>query len=257
MEKTISSVRNQSSRDFEYIVVDGGSKDGSKEAIYVNSDIIDKWVSEPDSGIYNAMNKGATMASGEYLTYLNSGDTLHDVNVIKDTIQWLSAAKREDIVFGKVLNVWGERSSVYCFDHELTLISLHYDVVNHSGAMIRRELQLKYPYREDLKICSDRQFFIEAIVFGNCTYGHLDRIITTFDKTGVSSSESSLKAIEEENEEILKSVLPPRIYVDYKRTNLMLSQMTSTMTPYYRLSKIMCKLNIAFIKFIQFLRKVK
>lgn len=255
LAKTINSIRSQISRNFEFIIVDGGSTDGSIDLIRENDDIIDQWISEPDNGIYNAMNKGTQLAKGVYITFVNSGDTLADNNVITDVLEQLGSFKNEDLVFGKVLDVYDNGSNVYSFSHELTLMSLHYDVVNHSGCFIRRALQLAHPYREDLKICSDRQFFIESIVLDNCNYSHIDRIITHFDKTGISSTKESDRLIEEENMKILEAVVPPRIASDYKKTNLMLAEMTSKMTKYYGFSKFLCTLNSAALKFYSFIKK--
>ena len=74
LRRTIESVVNQTCRDFEYIIIDGGSTDGSVDVIKRYADNIDYWVSEPDKGIYNAMNKGIRMATGDYVQILNSGD---------------------------------------------------------------------------------------------------------------------------------------------------------------------------------------
>lgn len=255
LKKTFQSIKNQKSRDFEYIVIDGGSTDGSVDLIKENKDIIDIWISESDKGIYNAMNKGARLAKGEYVTFVNSGDCLADEKVVVDVLAQLGKTKKEDLVFGEVLDLLDDRTNVYSFSHELTLLSLHYGVVNHSGCFIKRELQLKHPYREDLKICSDRQFFIEAIVFDNCSYSHIDRIITHFDKTGISSTSSSSQLIEDENDKILASVVPPRIVADYKNTNLILAELTSKMTKYYGFSKLICRLNSVIFKIYSYFRK--
>lgn len=74
LERTISSVLLQSFSDFEYIIVDGGSSDGSKEYIESKQEYINQWVSEKDHGVYNAMNKAIRMAQGEYCIFMNSGD---------------------------------------------------------------------------------------------------------------------------------------------------------------------------------------
>ena len=87
LQKTFESVFNQTFQDFEYIVIDGGSTDGSKELIEQYHDKIDYWVSEPDSGIYNAMNKGIVRANGEYLQFLNSGDSLLGENILKNVFK--------------------------------------------------------------------------------------------------------------------------------------------------------------------------
>ncbi len=106
LRKTIESVVNQSCRDIEYIVIDGGSTDGSVEVIEEYAGKIDYWVSERDKGIYNAMNKGLAQAHGEYLNFMNSGDCFHDNDVLIN----LPQDADEDIIFGKALrsdgNIW-------------------------------------------------------------------------------------------------------------------------------------------------------
>ena len=82
LERTFESVFNQTFQDFEYIVIDGGSNDGSKELIEENTEKISYWISEPDKGIYNAMNKGISVAKGDYLLFLNSGDILYKNDVL-------------------------------------------------------------------------------------------------------------------------------------------------------------------------------
>ena len=82
-KKTLDSVFRQTGKDFQYIVIDGGSSDGSKELIESNKSKINYWVSEPDKGIYHAMNKGIAKATGEYLLFLNSGDELLNESVIE------------------------------------------------------------------------------------------------------------------------------------------------------------------------------
>lgn len=255
LSKTFDSIRQQTTYDFEYIVVDGGSSDGSLELIKNNADIIDNYISEHDNGIYNAMNKGAHIATGEYITYLNSGDILHDNRVIEDIYKILHTNDPVDIYFGQVLNITEDKTSLFKFDHKLTLLTLHYDVVNHSGAFIKRSLQLKYPYREDLKICSDRQFFIETIIFENCNYKVIDRVITKFDKTGISSSSATSSLMNFENEVIINSLLPPRIIDDYKDTNIMLNNLSKQLSKYYRFSKIIYTLDMFLIKLYSFFRK--
>ena len=83
LARTMNSVLSQTYTDFEYIVIDGGSNDGSKTIIEQHQDQLGYWVSEPDSGIYNAMNKGIAKANGEYILFLNSGDVLIDDTIIK------------------------------------------------------------------------------------------------------------------------------------------------------------------------------
>ncbi|MNF98627.1 PGL/p-HBAD biosynthesis glycosyltransferase [compost metagenome] len=84
LEKTIISVGNQSYTDIEYIIIDGNSKDNTLEIIQTHSDTISKWISEPDSGLYDAMNKGIRMATGDLIGILNSDDTFYSTTVLSE-----------------------------------------------------------------------------------------------------------------------------------------------------------------------------
>ena len=82
LRKTIESVIHQTFRDFEFIVIDGGSTDGSDDVLKEYDAQIDYWVSEPDGGIYQGMNKGIKKATGEYLNFMNSGDCFYASNIL-------------------------------------------------------------------------------------------------------------------------------------------------------------------------------
>ena len=88
LKRTIESVISQKFQEFEWIIIDGGSSDGSKllieEVARNNKKLVSYWCSEPDGGIYPAMNKGIDKAKGEYILFLNSGDTLHNKNVLQE-----------------------------------------------------------------------------------------------------------------------------------------------------------------------------
>ena len=90
LKRTMTSVFEQTWQEYEYIIIDGGSTDGSKEYIESFSDKISVWVSEPDAGIYNGMNKGIKVANGEYLLFLNSGDHLFDNRVLDTNRKFLT-----------------------------------------------------------------------------------------------------------------------------------------------------------------------
>ena len=107
LEKTIESVVNQSLQDFEYIVIDGNSTDGSQEILEKYTAKISHAVSEPDTGIYNAMNKGIKAATGEYILFLNSGDEFYATQSLEKAAEHLTG---EDIIYGN-LDVHGESNS--------------------------------------------------------------------------------------------------------------------------------------------------
>ena len=100
LEKTIKSVISQTCKRYEFIIIDGGSKDGSKDIIEKYQDQITYWVSEPDNGIYNAMNKGVKVAKGEYCIFMNSGDIFVDNDVIRDVFNIGFSA---DIITGGII----------------------------------------------------------------------------------------------------------------------------------------------------------
>ena len=102
LEKSLKSVTSQDYKDFEYIVIDGGSNDGSKEILEKYSDKINYWVSEPDKGIYNAMNKGIEVANGEYLLFINSGDELFSSGILTEVVPELNGA---DIIAGNLCTI--------------------------------------------------------------------------------------------------------------------------------------------------------
>jgi glycosyltransferase involved in cell wall biosynthesis len=100
IEKTIQSVSTQTFSDREYIVVDGGSKDNTTDIIKRHSRVIDTWRSEPDKGIYDAMNKGISMAKGRWLIFMNAGDTFFEATTLEKFAGSLPYLDRADMVFG-------------------------------------------------------------------------------------------------------------------------------------------------------------
>ena len=116
LQKTIDSVISQTYKDFEWIIIDGGSTDGSKELIENYSDYVSYWVSEPDKGIYNAMNKGIKQSHGEYLQFLNSGDIFIEDNTLKQVVSQLV---NEDIVFGYAVIINNNTKKRVNIRHEL------------------------------------------------------------------------------------------------------------------------------------------
>jgi len=102
IENTINSVRNQSYENIEYIVIDGNSQDNTLEIIKKHNDYIDYWLSEPDKGIYDAMNKGLNKANGRYIWFLNSGDLIYSFNTVEEL---LSNPKDVDILYGETMMI--------------------------------------------------------------------------------------------------------------------------------------------------------
>ena len=238
--KTLKSVLNQTYTAFEHIIVDGASADNAVEIIQqYEKDATARgikvvWVSEKDKGIYNAMNKGIKMASGEYIQILNSGDCLAADTVVNDMLAALKEKGSPDILYGNMLKTvdWKTYQRDNCgANSEYTPNSFLYfyqGTLDHDGALIRRTLydDIGY-YNEDIKICSDWQWCFTAVVLYNIKpiYSNIDIII--FDMNGVSENAGKNKDIiyKERREFLLKS-FPKAIIDDYDRYAFIITQYT-------------------------------
>jgi glycosyltransferase involved in cell wall biosynthesis len=213
LRQTIESVISQKCQDFEYIVIDGGSTDGSVDVIKKYANKIDYWVSEPDSGIYNAMNKGTRVAHGDYCQYLNSGDWLFDENVVDKILPHLDGSA--DIILGRQWNAMLDKKfkRERLFPNKLSFAYFISYTLPHQSTFIRRSSLLNRPYREDFKIVSDWIFLFELYLFENVTYKRVNINTAYFDRTGISSNSINDVLIERMN--FLKTIDSERFVSDY------------------------------------------
>ncbi|MBN2012040.1 glycosyltransferase [candidate division KSB1 bacterium] len=219
LKRTVNSVLSQDYKDFEYIIIDGGSTDDSIKLISSYPDGITQWVSEPDQGIYNAMNKGIIKAKGDYLHFLNSGDILVDGTVYSRIFRYSNL--RADIIYGDIFEI-KDNSKQYLQKslkpEELTLANFNTNAratIQHPGAFIRRHLFENDLYDENYRIIADIHFFIKKIIFENCTVEYLDYPVSIFDNTGLSSQPENWQKTIFERERIFSEFLPPRVLKDY------------------------------------------
>ena len=179
--------------DYEQIVVDGGSSDSTRDVIREYQDGIAWWCSEPDEGIYNAMNKGAGHASGEYLLFLNSGDVL-----LPDSLEKVFAqAFAEDLVYSDIYTSDGksERLIKSPSDAELTPAYLTINTLPHQATLIRRDLHNALGgYDESMKISAAPKFMIDALLGKRCSHRYLETAYSVFDRSGISSDIRHLPA---------------------------------------------------------------
>jgi len=192
LEKTILSIINQTYNSIEYIVIDGGSTDGSVEIIKQYAPEIDYWISERDAGIYNAMNKGIVKATGDYLLFMNSGDSLVDCFVLE---KFTSFEFSEDIVYGNVYFTGGSEKSAWCPPAKLTFNHFVENSIPHQASFIKRKLfNTVGLYDEQLKISSDWKFFLDAIIKFKCTYKKVELYIADFDVNGLSNNSALVES---------------------------------------------------------------
>lgn len=185
--QTAESVLRQSCKEFEWIVIDGGSTDGSRLEIEKIDNHIDYWVSEPDKGIYNGMNKGIAVASGEYCLFLNSGDFLCSKKSIERVKDRLDGT---DII---VFDIFSEKKlpfglkPYHIMPSAITLGSLVNSGICHQAAFIKTTLLKENNYDESLRITSDWKFFFEELIVRESSYKHVGIPFASFDCTGISS----------------------------------------------------------------------
>ena len=274
LRKTLATVASQTFRDFEHIIVDGGSTDESVEIIrqYADSEAIrqegyeairqenskaDKqalsphhlitsspiiWISEPDKGIYNAMNKGIEIALGkrivksfnrselvedknkgieinktEYLLFLNSGDCLVNECTLGKVVECNLV---EDIVYGNSLQVWlngNVKRAEYA--HHVTGKTLFNHTIPHQASFIKSSLFESIGlYSEDLRIGSDWEFYLKALFYHNCSFRYVDVDVCLFDMTGISTNKNLAQEMLDERVFVLKRIIP-QLYADYEEMN--------------------------------------
>lgn len=222
LQKTIRSVASQTNKGFEYIIVDGASTDSSVEVIKENEKEFAclKWVSEPDTGIYNAMNKGLRMASGEYIQILNSADCLATDNIVERMLEELEKQGNPSILYGNMVKCFpdGRKLVDKCFaGQEITMLGMYTGTLNHDPAYIRRDLFDKYGfYDENLKIVSDWKWYLQAIILGNEKPKYVELDVTLFDMTGISENANSKAMIQKERQSVLDEMIPAVYLQDYK-----------------------------------------
>lgn len=212
LRKTMKNVVTQTAQPFEFIVIDGASDDGSAELLKDDTYRLSYAVSEPDKGIYNAMNKGIGQAHGDYCIFMNSGDCFASSDVLEKV---LSSGASADIICGDAL-IMTDPPTRKVHPEEITLQYLYSSSLCHQAAFIKRSL-LKDGYDESLKIVADRKLFLEALVFGGCSYAHIPVDVVRYDVTGFSAHNRF--ASEQEWEAVLRQLLPERILLDYGRGN--------------------------------------
>ena len=220
LRKTLASVASQTYRDIEHIIIDGGSNDDSVSIIQSYEESINQlsnpfkiiWISKKDKGIYDAMNKGVSISSGEYLLFLNGGDVMASDAAIENVLPHLTEA---DFIIGRsYFSKNGKRcgKSPLLSENDMSMYNMYLHGINHQSAFIRRNLLINTPYDTSVRISADWLFFVQAIVLHSATMKFVDLFFSDYDLTGVSSNN---EAVLKERQEILMKVLPERIAKDY------------------------------------------
>jgi glycosyltransferase involved in cell wall biosynthesis len=192
LQTTLSNLLEQTWTDFEYIVIDGNSSDGTREYLeasiprFTSAKISFHFVSEPDQGIYDAMNKGTRLAHGQWLLFLNAGDVLADAQVLDQIFHKPSTAQ---IIYGDTLCVYQGQTKLY---PALPLARLPYEMAFcHQSVFIQRELMLSHPYDISYKVCADHQFFL-SMYLQEKTFEYRKLPISIYEIAGYSDKNKLL-----------------------------------------------------------------
>lgn len=214
LKQTLNSVVNQNFSNYEYIIIDGASTDKSSDIINESLDHITIYICEPDTGIYEAMNKGIKKAKGEYCLFLNSGDWLINDNVLTNCFSKNQVA---DILIGGC-NVSREGTIIHTYKStsEISLLSFYKTTIPHQSTFIKRELFKKLGlYNELYKIHADYEFWIRSIIQHNCSVNVIDVIVSDYNIDGISSKVTNNSLSEAEVQNILNNNMSDKILVDY------------------------------------------
>ena len=216
LTKTIESVLSQSFRNFQYVIIDGCSTDGSVDVIQKAAERFPNlvWISEPDTGVFNAMNKGIRLAQGEYLLFLNSGDFLVDEDVLDKVF---SFGYSSDILLGVA---WvTKQGDIIWKAHpkkDYTLNDFYHGSLAHQAAFIKKDLFDRFGlYREDLRLMGDWEFFLRTVIINRCTLSPMEIAICDYDAEGISSDARNSGAIAHERQVVFKDLGLNRIIPDY------------------------------------------
>ena len=204
---TCDSIIDQTNQNFEWIIIDGASTDGTLEKLNQYKHRADVFISEADNGIFSAQNKGARHARGKYLLFMNGGDTIYDKNTIDKVMPYLET-DAECVFYGDTYCRFNtpEKCFVKTYPDILDKDFFLGATIGHQSAFIHRNLIEKYgPYREDFKIVSDKEKWLKYLDAG-VMFRHMAFPCARFRMDGVSSTPSErLKA---EDKRLLAEYFP-------------------------------------------------
>lgn len=187
---TIKSVLEQTFENIEFIVVDGGSSSKSQEVLQRYRSHFTCCISEPDQGIYDAMNKGLELVSGDWVIFLNAGDTFYKNSTVKDLHHLFE--EHIDVVFGKSLTKFDEYSVIRYEDFGATTSSFYKrKLPNHQAVFVRREKFKKLRFDLNFQYCADTKYLYE--VFQNGRYVESPDIVSVFYLGGASNYYKNFK----------------------------------------------------------------
>lgn len=216
IEDTFLSVFNQTYKDIELIVIDGASKDGTLAIIDKYKDKISSFLSEPDKGIYDAMNKGIELATGDFIIFMNANDVFYNELVLENVVKTLIENTEVKFLFGDVdcVSKDMQSSEVQTYEKIKNNFSLLFYNFCHQSIFYHKSLFKEYGlFSLDYKICSDWDFNIKCLVKYKTPALYLEWPIAKFQLGGLSSDSNSAEDFRRERKCIMKNYFPVTIFL--------------------------------------------
>lgn len=222
LKKTIESVVKQTYKNFEYIIIDGGSTNEDIQIIKKYENRINYWISESDKGVYHAMNKGIKVATGDYIIFMNSGDVFFDKEVLQKNAPLFDT--NAYFIYGNNFKEKGSSKRLKTYPSELTFSFFYSSSLNHQATFIKKAaFDLLFYYDENKKIAADWELFIVGICKENLPYQYINQTISIFDFTGVSTNQKFQSITDQERKDTFEKYFPV-FYKDYENLSLLNSK---------------------------------
>ena len=197
---TIESVRAQRYSRIEYIIIDGASTDGTQDIIKQNQDVVSTFISEPDSGIFEAMNKGAKLATGDFLLFLNAGDTLIRPETIDALVDAVQRSQGADIYHGDILLFDpATGKSIYHSAKKASRVSLYRGAMSHQAMLISRSaFERVGPYEQSFLIGGDYEWSLRALHKLGVLFCAVPICVSVFKLGGLSTKSQHQQTMHDE-----------------------------------------------------------
>lgn len=197
LQQTIDSVVNQTYQNIEYIIIDGGSKDGTVDLIKANESHIDYWVSEPDKGLYDAMNKGISRAKGELIGMINSDDW-YETNAVETVVNSFLLNSEKRIFHADRYDVYpnGDRK-VFAFNPSVIKFKFFSMTYSHPSMFVSSKVYKEYQYNVNLNVYSDYQFTLTLFTKNKDQFYYINKPIVNFRLGGASGQIPLFKVLKE------------------------------------------------------------
>lgn len=186
LECTIQSVRGQTYRNIEYLIIDGGSTDGTIDIIKKYEDCIAYWVSEPDQGLYDAMNKGIKRAHGQLVGIINSDD-YYERDAVEKVVNEFRQDKEAGVFCGEVIFWWDQSDNPVRWRKRMAGLGTFYQEIVHQGMFVKKEVYQRFLYDLRYWLESDMDF-VYRLYFNGVKFHLFSDVVATFRIGGLSRS---------------------------------------------------------------------